>query len=185
MIIDKSRDHIQLPFESSEVQGLKDKGSNSQGYIDAVITTGGGTLSLALASRGTTSSLVVVVGGSQTLTKGEVITAGGETISFASPSQTSVFVPAVILGTQTLTQGGVINAGRETISLISGGSSVVVVSGNKTATEALPSFIAGSRGYPTSILKFTGSATRLKGGQNLCFVLGSVHLALWMGLLVT
>jgi hypothetical protein len=74
MIIDKSRDHIQLPFESSEVQGLKDKSSNSQGYIGAVITTGGETLSLALASQGIASSLVVVVGGSQTLTKGEVIT---------------------------------------------------------------------------------------------------------------
>jgi hypothetical protein len=180
------------PLPASDILSLETGASTTYAIIGtqtlsqgAVITTGGETLSLALASQGTTSSLVVVVGGSQTLTQGGVITAGGETISFASPSQTSVFVPAVVIGTQTLTQGGVITASGETISLISGGSSVVVVSGNKTATEALTSFITGSGGYPTSILEFTGSATRLKGGQNLCYVLGSVLLALGMRLLVT
>jgi hypothetical protein len=179
------------PLPASDILSLETGTSATYAIIGtqtlsqgAVITAGGETLSLALASQGTTSSLVVVVGGSQTLTQGGVITGGSETISFASPSQTPVLVPAVVIGTQTLTQGGVITNSDETISLISGGSSVVVVSGNKTTTEALTSFITGSGGHPTSILEFTGSTTRLKGEQKLCFVLGSELLALVMGMLV-
>jgi hypothetical protein len=147
----------------------------------AVITTGGETLSLALASEGFTSSLVIIVGGTQTLAQGGVITAAGETFSFASPSQTPFFVPAVVIGTQTLTQEGIITAGGETTSLASGGPSVVVMSGNKTTTEALTSFVTSSGGHPTSILEFTGSGTRLKGGQNIGVVIGLVLLVVGVG----